>query len=127
MRSSLVAVGFLAGIVVTERTEPAVAKAAPERVAIDAAAVGAPISPLIYGQFIEHLGRCIYGGLWVGEGSKIPNIRGFRRDVIGAAKAGKPGIVRYPGGNFASAYHWEDGVGPRDQRPRRWDPTWKCE
>nr|MBA3710804.1 alpha-N-arabinofuranosidase [Planctomycetota bacterium] len=85
------------------------------------------ISPLIYGQFIEHLGRCIYGGLWVGEDSKIPNIRGFRRDVMEAVKAIRPGIVRYPGGNFASAYHWQDGVGPRAERPRRWDPTWKCE
>ena len=81
----------------------------------------------IYGQFIEHLGRCIYGGIWVGEKSKIPNIKGFRKDVLEAIKEIRPPIVRWPGGNFASAYHWEDGIGPREQRPRRYDLAWGAE
>ncbi|MEM2487302.1 MAG: alpha-L-arabinofuranosidase C-terminal domain-containing protein [Thermoproteota archaeon] len=82
------------------------------------------IDPKIYGHFIEHLGRCIYGGVWVGENSRIPNLRGLRLDVLEAVKAINPPIIRWPGGNFASGYHWKDGVGPRDKRPRRPNPAW---
>ena len=82
------------------------------------------IDPKIYGHFIEHLGRCIYQGIWVGEDSKIPNIEGLRKDVIEALKAINPPVVRWPGGCFADAYHWRDGVGPRDQRPRRPNIWW---
>ena len=80
-----------------------------------------------YGQFIEHLGECIYGGVWVGENSKIPNVRGFRKDVLQAVKDLEPAVVRWPGGNFASGYHWLDGVGPRSERPRRFDMAWAAE
>ncbi|MEM3018625.1 MAG: alpha-L-arabinofuranosidase C-terminal domain-containing protein [Candidatus Bathyarchaeia archaeon] len=80
-----------------------------------------------YGQFIEHLGKCIYGGIWVGEASKIPNVKGFRQDVLEAIRELKPQIVRWPGGNFASGYHWIDGIGPRHQRPRRFDMAWGSE
>ena len=80
-----------------------------------------------YGQFIEHLGECIYGGVWVGEDSKIPNVKGFRKDVLEAVKEIRPAVMRYPGGNFASGYHWLDGVGPRDQRPSRFDMAWGAE
>ncbi len=80
-----------------------------------------------YGQFIEHLGKCIYGGVWVGEGSKVPNVRGFRTDVLEAVRDLRPPIVRWPGGNFASGYHWLDGVGSRSQRPRRLDLAWGAE
>jgi alpha-N-arabinofuranosidase len=78
----------------------------------------------IYGQFIEHVGRCIYGGVWVGEGSKIPNEKGFRRDVLEAVSELRPSLVRWPGGNFASNYHWMDGVGPRRDRPKKLDMAW---
>jgi alpha-N-arabinofuranosidase len=80
-----------------------------------------------YGQFIEHLGECIYGGVWVGRGSKIPNEKGFRLDVLQAVKDLNPPLVRWPGGNFASGYHWEDGVGPLSRRPRRYDMAWGAE
>jgi len=80
-----------------------------------------------YGQFIEHLGECIYGGVWVSESSKIPNVRGFRTDVLEAVRDLKPLIMRWPGGNFASGYNWIDGVGPRSERPRRFDLAWGAE
>jgi alpha-N-arabinofuranosidase len=78
----------------------------------------------VYGQFVEHLGRCIYGGIWVGENSTIPNVNGYRLDVLEAIKAIKPPVVRWPGGNFVSQYHWMDGIGPRDKRPKRFDLAW---
>ena len=78
----------------------------------------------IYGQFIEHLGRCIYGGIRVGENSSIPNLKGYRLDVLEAVKGIKPPVVRWPGGNFASQYHWIDGIGSRDKRPKRFDLAW---
>ena len=80
-----------------------------------------------FGQFIEHLGRCIYGGVWVGKDSKIPNVDGFRLDVLEAVRNLKPAVVRWPGGNFSSGYHWTDGVGPRDKRPVRFDMAWGAE
>jgi alpha-N-arabinofuranosidase len=82
------------------------------------------ISRNIYGQFSEHLGRCIYDGIWVGEGSSIPNTRGIRNDVVAALKKIEIPVIRWPGGCFADQYHWEDGVGPRDQRPKRINTTW---
>ena len=85
---------------------------------------GPVISRHIYGHFAEHLGRCIYGGLWVGEDSPIPNIRGLRRDVIEALRAIAIPNLRWPGGCFADTYHWRDGIGPRDQRPRMVNSHW---
>lgn len=81
------------------------------------------ISPLIYGHFIEHLGRCIYGGVF-DEDSPYSDARGFRSDVIEAVKRIKCPVLRWPGGNFASAYHWEDGVGPREKRPALLNYVW---
>src|ERR1043166_4193605 len=78
----------------------------------------------IYGQFAEHLGRLIYGGIWVGEDSPIPNTRGIRNDVVGALKELHIPVLRWPGGCFADEYHWRDGIGPRDQRPRRPNASW---
>jgi alpha-N-arabinofuranosidase len=78
----------------------------------------------IYGQFAEHLGRDIYGGLWVGENSPIPNTRGIRNDVIAALKKLNIPVVRWPGGCFADEYHWRDGIGPRGQRPQRINTWW---
>ena len=78
----------------------------------------------IYGQFAEHLGRLIYEGIWVGEDSKIPNTRGLRNDVIAALKELRVPVLRWPGGCFADEYHWRDGIGPRDKRPRRPNASW---
>src|SRR5450759_2759467 len=70
------------------------------------------ISKNIYGQFSEHLGHCIYEGIWVGTNSAIPNTRGIRNDVVAALKKIKVPVVRWPGGCFADEYHWMNGVGP---------------
>lgn len=78
----------------------------------------------IYGQFAEHLGRCIYEGLWVGEDSPIPNTRGIRNDVIAALRALNIPVLRWPGGCFADEYHWKDGIGPREQRPKMINTHW---
>ncbi|MEM4874583.1 MAG: alpha-L-arabinofuranosidase C-terminal domain-containing protein [Thermofilaceae archaeon] len=94
---------------------------------IDATSRVAALNKGIYGQFIEHLGRCIYGGVWVGPTSRIPNVKGFRLDVLNAVREIRPPIVRWPGGNFASSYHWEDGIGPRERRPRRFELAWEAE
>lgn len=75
------------------------------------------ISPHIHGQFAEHLGRCIYEGLWVGPDSEIPNTRGFRNDVVEALKQLNMPNLRWPGGCFADTYHWTDGIGRREDRP----------
>ena len=74
---------------------------------------GATINRDIFGQFAEHLGRGIYGGIWVGKDSRIPNVRGIRSDVVGALKAIKVPVVRWPGGCFADEYHWRDGIGAK--------------
>jgi alpha-N-arabinofuranosidase len=84
----------------------------------------AVIAPEIYGQFAEHLGQGMYGGLWVGPNSPIPNTRGFRNDVVTALKALGVPVVRWPGGCFADQYHWRDGIGPRAKRPIRVNTTW---
>jgi alpha-N-arabinofuranosidase len=76
------------------------------------------ISPDIYGHFIEHLGGCIYDGVWVGEKSKIPNYSGVRKALVDNLKRLKPPVIRWPGGCFADSYNWRDGVGPRERRPR---------
>lgn len=81
------------------------------------------IQPLIYGHFIEHLGRCVYGGIF-DPGSPLADARGFRRDVLEAVKKIQCPILRWPGGNFASAYHWEDGIGPVEKRPQRINYVW---
>lgn len=78
----------------------------------------------IYGQFAEHLGSCIYGGLWVGENSPIPNTNGYRTDVLNALKTLKVPVMRWPGGCFADEYHWTDGVGPRENRPVMVNNNW---
>jgi len=77
------------------------------------------IAPDIYGHFTEHLGGCIYDGIWVGENSKIPNVGGIRKGLIDHLKRLKPPVIRWPGGCFADSYNWRDGVGPRNTRPRR--------
>jgi alpha-N-arabinofuranosidase len=80
---------------------------------------GVTIAPEIYGHFVEHIGGNVYDGIWVGEQSSIPNVNGVRKELIDALRKVKPGMIRWPGGCFADQYDWRDGVGPRDQRPRR--------
>ncbi len=78
----------------------------------------------VYGHFSEHLGRCIYGGLWVGPDSPIPNIRGYRKDVVEALKKIRIPNLRWPGGCFADEYHWKDGIGPKEERKRMVNTHW---
>ena len=91
---------------------------------IHADAPGPQISRHIYGHFAEHLGSCIYDGLWVGPESKIPNTRGVRNDIVEALRRIEIPNLRWPGGCFADQYHWEDGVGPTNERPRRVNIHW---
>ena len=77
----------------------------------------------IYGSFIEHLGRAVYGGIYQPGGPEADE-NGFRGDVIRLIQELNVPVVRYPGGNFVSGYHWEDGVGPKDQRPKKVDLAW---
>jgi alpha-N-arabinofuranosidase len=85
---------------------------------------GPVISRHLYGHFAEHLGRGIYGGFWVGEDSPLPHSDGLRLDVIEALKALQVPNLRWPGGCFADEYHWRDGIGPRDERPRVVNSHW---
>ncbi|MBQ9946877.1 MAG: alpha-N-arabinofuranosidase [Oscillospiraceae bacterium] len=78
----------------------------------------------IYGNFSEHLGRCIYDGIYVGENSDIPNIEGFRKDVIEAFRQIKLPVLRWPGGCFADAYHWKDGIGDKETRKKMINIHW---
>src|SRR5690349_22349054 len=83
------------------------------------------ISKHIYGHFAEHLGRCIYDGMYVGEGnSGIPNTHGVRNDIIKALKDLKIPNLRWPGGCFADTYHWKDAVGPKNERKHIENLSW---
>ncbi|MAE60890.1 MAG: alpha-N-arabinofuranosidase [Planctomycetaceae bacterium] len=84
----------------------------------------ATISPYLHGTFAEHLGGCIYPGIWVGEESAIANTRGLRNDVIVALRHLQIPVTRWPGGCFADHYHWRDGIGPRAERPLRVNDQW---
>lgn len=84
----------------------------------------AKINKNIYGHFSEHLGRCIYGGLYVGENSEIPNVNGMRTDVVQALKNIKIPVLRWPGGCFADEYHWKDGIGPKEGRKKMINTHW---
>jgi alpha-L-arabinofuranosidase len=94
------------------------------RIIVGTAGTGTKIDRNIYGHFAEHLGRCIYEGIWVGEDSPIPNVRGIRKDVVAALKAIRIPVLRWPGGCFADEYHWMDGIGPRRQRPSIVNTHW---
>ncbi len=96
--------------------EPAIA------LTVDVTKPGAKIDRQIFGQFAEHLGTGVYGGIWVGKESTIPNTRGIRNDVVAALKAIKVPNIRWPGGCYADNYHWRDGVGPK--RNARVNTSW---
>ena len=83
------------------------------------------ISPLLYGHFAEHLGRCVYEGIWVGQKTPIPNDGGLRLDVLAALKQLRAPIIRWPGGCFADDYHWRNGIGPSTKRPATVNLWWQ--
>jgi alpha-L-arabinofuranosidase len=93
------------------------------RIAIDPSRPLGRIDRNVFGGFVEHLGRCIYGGLYE-EGSPLSDERGFRQDVLGLLHELRMGVLRWPGGNFVSNYHWQDGIGRKDVRPRRPELAW---
>jgi len=91
---------------------------------VDTSARGVQIAPEIFGQFAEELGRGIEDGIWVGPRSSIPNIHGYRRDVVQALQRLHVPVVRWPGGCYADTYHWRNGIGPRDKRPVTINYSW---
>lgn len=93
------------------------------RISIDREAVIAPINRRIFGSFVEHLGRCVYDGIYE-PGHPTANEDGFRLDVVELVRELGSTTIRYPGGNFVSGFRWEDSVGPREQRPVRRDLAW---
>jgi alpha-N-arabinofuranosidase len=99
------------------------AQQGPARIKIDTERVIGEVHPHVFGNFAEHLGRCIYGGIFE-EGSPLSDADGFRKDVMEATRGLGVTLLRWPGGNFASGYNWKDGIGPRDQRPPRPDHAW---
>ena len=99
-------------------------QAEPGPLTIEADKPGATINRDIFGQFAEHLGTGIYGGVWVGKDRKIPNVRGVRSDVVGALKEIKVPVVRWPGGCFADEYHWRDAIGPAAKRKTTVNAVW---
>ena len=102
----------MAGAPYILRGQPAALRA---RVKIDTERVIGDIDPMLYGNFIEHLGRCIDGGIFE-EKSPLSDANGFRKDVLEAVRKLNVTLLRWPGGNFSSNYNWRDGIGPRDQR-----------
>ena len=82
------------------------------------------IRKTIQGHFSEHLGRCIYGGLYVGEDSEIPNVNGMRKAAVDALRAIHIPVLRWPGGCFADEYHWQDGIGPKETRKKMVNTHW---
>jgi alpha-N-arabinofuranosidase len=123
MKRSILSLTALAGIALGCSSTLA-QEAGANRLVIRADQPGATISKHIYGHFSEHLGRCIYEGIWVGEDSPIPNTRGIRNDVVAALKRIKVPNLRWPGGCFADEYHWKDGIGPREKRPKIINTHW---
>ena len=95
-----------------------------QKIHINPARSKGTINKNIYGHFSEHLGRCIYQGLFVGKDSPIPNVNGMRTDVVEALKKIKVPVLRWPGGCFADEYHWEDGIGPQENRKRMVNTNW---
>jgi len=116
---------FAMGAALLLGTAPVAAQETPSaKLVVHADRAGPVYDRRIFTQFAEHLGNGIYGGLWVGEKSKIPNTRGFRNDVVGALRRLGVPAVRWPGGCFADEYHWREGIGPRSKRPVKINTHW---
>ncbi len=115
----------LAGAALVASLAPAaLAQTGTADITVHADKPGATIAPEIYGHFVEHLGRGVYEGIWVGPDSPIPNVRGIRSDVVAALRQVKAPVIRWPGGCFADIYHWQDGIGPRESRPVGINSAW---
>ena len=95
-----------------------------KKLTITASAQLSRVNRNIFGHFSEHLGRCIYEGIFVGENSSIPNTKGIRNDVRDALKALEIPVLRWPGGCFADEYHWTDGIGPKESRKKMINTHW---
>jgi alpha-N-arabinofuranosidase len=115
---------LLAGALACLATGQAAAESFDARITIEANRPGAVIDPNIYGQFVEHLGRGVYEGIWVGPDSPIANTRGIRNDVVAALRKIRIPLVRWPGGCFGETYHWRDAIGPPALRPRGVNTAW---
>ncbi|HEV2447735.1 MAG TPA: alpha-L-arabinofuranosidase C-terminal domain-containing protein [Candidatus Sulfopaludibacter sp.] len=102
----------------------AAAPASGQKVSVLADSEIGTVRPEFHSHFAEHLGSCVYGGLWVGKDSPIPNINGYRRDVVTWLKELGIPVLRWPGGCFADDYHWRDGIGPAARRPKRVNLHW---
>ncbi|MBR6045062.1 MAG: alpha-N-arabinofuranosidase [Ruminococcus sp.] len=94
------------------------------RLTVDPSVEVSHINREIYGHFSEHLGRCIYNGIYVGEDSSVPNTKGVRNDIIEALKKIRIPVLRWPGGCFADEYHWKDGIGPKESRKKMVNTNW---
>ena len=94
------------------------------RITVNPAHKKSHINRNLYGHFSEHLGRCIYNGVFVGEDSPIPNEKGMRTDVVEALRQIRVPVLRWPGGCFADEYHWKDGIGPKESRKRMVNTNW---
>jgi alpha-N-arabinofuranosidase len=95
-----------------------------QRVEVQTSTEIGTIRPELHGHFAEHLGSCVYGGLWVGKNSKISNIDGYRKQAVDWLKAVGVPVLRWPGGCFADDYHWRDGIGPAARRKRSVNIHW---
>jgi alpha-N-arabinofuranosidase len=126
MKQFLIGAAIITGLAVGRSEAAETMPAAAGKLVIHADQGKNTINRNIYGQFSEHLGHCIYGGIWVEEDSPIPNTRGIRNDVVAALKKIKVPVLRWPGGCFADEYHWKDGIGPRDKRPAMINTHWGC-
>ncbi|HLI02420.1 MAG TPA: hypothetical protein VKV06_16650, partial [Acidimicrobiales bacterium] len=93
------------------------------RVAVDVGRSLGQLDRRVFGGFVEHLGRCIYGGLY-DEDAPSRDERGFRQDTLELLRDLRLSVLRWPGGNFVSNYHWQDGIGPKDERPARSELAW---
>jgi alpha-N-arabinofuranosidase len=110
-------------ILVLLAAAPVAGQAPQARIKIDTDRQIGEVNPLLFGNFAEHLGRAIYGGIYE-EGSPLSDADGYRKDTMQAVKNLDVTILRWPGGNFVSGYNWKDGIGPKDQRPVRPDYAW---
>jgi alpha-L-arabinofuranosidase len=116
IRLSATLIGFLIAFPLAAQTQNA-------KIKFDTDRVISQVDKNIYGNFVEHLGRCVYGGIYE-PGSPLSDENGFRKDVMEASRGLNISLVRYPGGNFVSNYHWMDGVGPKNERIPRMELAW---
>jgi len=116
--------GILSVLMLILLSYSANAQHTPTTITLDASSQEYRINKNIYGQFAEHLGHLVYGGIWVGPESDIPNIHGIRKDVVEALRRLRVPVLRWPGGCFADEYHWMDGIGPKGTRPKMINTNW---